>query len=56
MSTVLLVVSYPNLAALYRDVLAEEGHRVLMASGGKESIAIALAEEIDLVVMDAARF
>jgi DNA-binding NtrC family response regulator len=52
MATVLIVESYPNLAALYRDILSEEGHRVLVASNSKEAKDIALAKAIDLVVMD----
>lgn len=52
MSTVLIVESYPSLANLYRDVLKEEGHRVLLASSCKQANDIALTEKIDLVVMD----
>ena len=52
MSTVLIVESYPSLANLYREVLTEEGHRVLVASSCKQANDIVLTEEIDLVVMD----
>jgi DNA-binding response OmpR family regulator len=52
MARVLIVESYPSLAALYREILSEEGHQVLVASNYKEANDIAMTEEIDLVVMD----
>lgn len=52
MSTVLIVESYPNLASLYRDILSENGHNVFVASSFKEAVGIAIANEIDFVIMD----
>jgi DNA-binding response OmpR family regulator len=52
MAKVLIVESYPSLASLYREVLTEEGHQVLVASNYKEAKDIAMTKEVDLVVMD----
>ena len=52
MATILILESYPNLASLYHDILAEQGHRVLVASDWKEANDLAAANDIDLVIMD----
>jgi DNA-binding response OmpR family regulator len=52
MSIVLIVEPYPSLANLYREVLTEEGHSVLVASSSKQAIDVAPSEKIDLVVID----
>lgn len=54
MATILIVESYPNLASLYRAVLSEQGHHVLVAASCKEANDIAAAEKIELVIMDEA--
>lgn len=52
MATILVVESYPNLASLYREILTEEGHQVLVASGWEEANDLSMTQEIDLVVID----
>jgi DNA-binding NtrC family response regulator len=52
MATILVVESYPNLASLYREVLTEEGHRVLVASNWNEANELSMTREVDLVLID----
>ena len=52
MSKILIVESYPHLASLYREILEEEGHDVLVASDCREAADIAQANDIELVIMD----
>jgi CheY-like chemotaxis protein len=52
MATILVIESYPNLASLYREILTEEGHHVLVASSWKEANDFSMTQEIDLVLID----
>lgn len=52
MATVLIVEDYPGVAFLYRDILSEEGHNVVVASSAKEACDIVETREIDLVLMN----
>ena len=52
MAKILVVESYPNLASLYREILTEEGHHVVVASNWKEANDFSLTQEIDLVMID----
>ena len=49
---ILLVIGYPNLASLYRNILAEEGYNVFVASNGKDAETLISREQIDLAVID----
>lgn len=52
MATVLLVEDYPSLQKIYRTVLEEDGHKVLIASDGNEGLQLASQHEIDLILLD----
>jgi len=52
MSRILIVESYPNLGALYREILSEDGHCVFMTSSCKEAETIARDNDIELVIID----
>lgn len=52
MANILIVDTYPSIGLLYREVLQEQGHRVLVALSGEEALRLALCEPIDIVVLD----
>jgi two-component system, OmpR family, response regulator len=52
MANILLVEDYPSLQKIYRSVLEEEGHTVLIASDGNEGLLIANQNKIDLILLD----
>lgn len=52
MATILIVDDEPSIQLLYRDVLEEEGYRVLEASTGKEAAGLLERNPVDLVVLD----
>ena len=49
---VLVVEDEPSLAAVMREALEEDGHRVVVAREGSEALALAAAGRFDLVVSD----
>jgi DNA-binding response OmpR family regulator len=52
MANVLIVESYPPLGLLYCEEFEDEGHRVFLATSGREAEDIASQEPIDVVVID----
>jgi DNA-binding NtrC family response regulator len=52
MARILIVDSYRNLDALYLEILESEGHCIFIATSGKEAVAIATREHIDLAIVD----
>ena len=52
MANILIADKYPSIGLLYREVLQEQGHRVLVALSGKEAFRLSLCEPIDIVVLD----
>lgn len=52
MANILIADTYPSIGLLYREVLQEQGHRVLVALSGKEALRLSLREPIDIVVLD----
>ncbi len=52
MARVLIVDDEESLRALYQSELTEEGHDVLVASNGKEAMALLQEEALDAVIMD----
>ena len=52
MSNILIVDSYFSIGLLYREVLEDQGHKVLVAKSGKEALYLALCERVDIVVVD----
>jgi CheY-like chemotaxis protein len=52
MAKILCVDDDLGFLQIYRDELAEEGHRVVAARNGKEALAIVQNENPDLVIMD----
>ena len=52
MGKILLVDDEPNIRLLYKELLNDEGYKVLEAETGKASFDILRREPIDLVVLD----
>jgi response regulator RpfG family c-di-GMP phosphodiesterase len=52
MANILIVDSYFSIGLLYREVLEDQGHKVLVAKSGKEAIYLAPCERVDIVVVD----
>jgi CheY-like chemotaxis protein len=52
MAIVLIVDDEFGITNLLEDVLSDEGHRVLIATNGKQGLERALAERPDLVLTD----
>jgi len=52
MANILIVDNYPYIGLLYREVLQDEGHRVLVAMSGKEALLLAPHKRIDIVIVD----
>ncbi len=52
MANILIVDNYLSIGLLFREVLQDEGHRVLVARSGREALLLALHERIDIVVVD----
>ncbi len=52
MAVVLVVDDEFGIANLLKDVLTDEGHRVLLAANGREALERAEAERPDLVLSD----
>lgn len=52
MALVLVVEDEVGIAKLLEDVLADEGHRVLIASNGRQGLERIAAERPDLIVTD----
>ncbi len=52
MEKILLVDDEPNIRLLYKELLNDEGYKVLEAETGKASFDILRREPIDLVVLD----
>jgi two-component system cell cycle response regulator len=52
MKKILIVDDDPDVRSLYRLVLRQEGLEVYEAQDGKEALAIAQAEALDLVLLD----
>jgi CheY-like chemotaxis protein len=52
MANILTVESSLSISWLYREILEQEGHRVLWAMRGKEAVDFALKESIDVVIVD----
>ena len=49
---ILVIDDEPEIAAVLRDILALEGHTVVIAESGRGGVARALAEPFDLVLTD----
>jgi len=52
MPTVLVVDDEPTVREFLRDTLAAEGFRVLLASGGREGVQMAIEREPDMIILD----
>src|SRR5512139_4268284 len=52
MANIMTVESSLSISWLYREILQQEGHRVFCAMRGKEAVAFALKESIDVVIVD----
>jgi len=52
MANILLIEDYPSLQKIYRTVLEEEGHNVLIAPDGNEGLLTANQNKIDLILLD----
>ena len=52
MATVLVVDDEFGIAELFEAILADEGHRVLMATNGKHGLEVLAEERADLVFLD----
>lgn len=52
MANILLIEDYPSLQKIYRTVLEEDGHTVLVATDGNEGLAAAGKNKIDLILLD----
>ena len=52
MACILLIEDYPSLQKIYKTVLEEKGHTVLVASDGNEGLIAASQNEIDLILLD----
>jgi diguanylate cyclase len=52
MATILIVDDEQPLRELLADVLASEGHHVLLAGNGREALALIVGDPPDLVVSD----
>ncbi len=52
MGIVLVVEDEARIAGLLRRTLENDGHTVIVASGGREALRVAAIEPIDLVVLD----
>ena len=50
--TILLIDDDPTLLELLAEHIHMAGYRVLTASRGEEGVALALKQEVDLVVVD----
>lgn len=51
-ATVLVVDDDPDTVQIMREILEEEGHKVLSAKNGREGLDIALRDIPDLVLLD----
>ena len=49
---VLIVEDEREMADLLRTALTEEGHSVAVASTGPDGLALAVAEDFDVIVLD----
>lgn len=52
MANILLIEDYPNLQKIYKTVLEEAGHTVIIAADGSEGLAAANQNKIDLILLD----
>ncbi len=52
MANILLIEDYPSLQKIYKTVLEEAGHTVLVASDGNEGLIVANQNKIDLILLD----
>lgn len=52
MANVLLIEDYLNLQKIYKTVLEEEGHTVIIASDGNEGLVAANKNKVDLILLD----
>ncbi len=52
MANILVVGGFRTTALLYREVLQDEGHSVLLAMNGKEGLGFAQRQRIDVVIVD----
>ena len=52
MANILIVDSYFPIGLLYREVLQDSGHRVFLATSGKQASLLALHENIDVAVVN----
>jgi response regulator RpfG family c-di-GMP phosphodiesterase len=52
MANILIVDNYLSIGLLYREVLQDEGHKVLVAKSGKTAYLLALCERVDIAVVD----
>ncbi len=52
MARILIVDDSPTETYRFREILEKHGHRVLEAANGADGVAVARAEQPDLVLMD----
>ena len=52
MANILLIEDYPSLQKIYRTVLEEAGHTVIVASDGEEGLTAANQNKTDLILLD----
>jgi two-component system nitrogen regulation response regulator NtrX len=52
MSTILVVDDEQGIRAVLRDVLQDEGHRVLVAEDGIQGLQVLAGEQVNLVILD----
>lgn len=52
MATVLVIDDEESIRQLLRDILQQEGYRVLEARDGREALSIYQSNPVDLVIMD----
>lgn len=51
-ATILVIDDDPDIRALLRHVLTEEGYEVREAAGGRSGLALAELKPVDLVILD----
>ena len=52
MANILIVDNYLSIGLYYREVLQDEGHRVLVEMSGKEALLLALHKRVDIILVD----
>jgi CheY-like chemotaxis protein len=52
MANIMVVGGFLTTALLYREVLQDKGHRVILAMNGEEGLEFAERDRIDVVIVD----